>query len=130
MARTPRRSQRWVPQRSLAQSPRGHVKGSAFWQGIIEDDIHTGDIDADAVARGPYLHLVDGDSACGLDLTSDPATHTFLAADNSMCGGANVRFAGTWTRFNPRGEHSALPSRTRCGTTHRHGAEHSSRQVN
>ncbi|MDP9039172.1 MAG: hypothetical protein M3O02_07850 [Acidobacteriota bacterium] len=78
-----------------------HVSGRAFWYGI-NNNVHVGGINADAQARGPYLHIVEGEPpACILDLTYNPATHTFHAVDNALCGGMNVRFSGTWARFTP-----------------------------
>ena len=40
--------------------------------------------------------------ACVLDLVYRPAAHTFDALDNAQCGGMNVRFTGTWSRFTPK----------------------------
>jgi hypothetical protein len=79
-----------------------HVSGRAYWYGI-NHNIHFGQVDADAVAHGPLLHIVEGpdDNACILDLIYNPATRTFNALDNSQCGGMNVRFSGEWTRFTP-----------------------------
>jgi hypothetical protein len=78
-----------------------HVSGRAYWYGL-NSNVHLGHIDADAQARGPYLHVVEGDPpGCILDLTYDTAGHTFHAVDNSQCGGMNVRFSGTWNRFTP-----------------------------
>jgi len=76
-----------------------HVSGRGYWYGI-GDNVHSGQIDGDAQARGPYLHI--GDSVgCTLNLIFQPATHTFLAIDNAECGGMNVRFTGRWVRFQP-----------------------------
>jgi hypothetical protein len=88
--------------RSAANPRILHVSGRAYWYGL-NDVVHFGQIDADAVAYGPLLHLVegDGDGSCILDLTYNTASHTFIAVDNGQCGGMNVRFSGTWTRFTP-----------------------------
>lgn len=79
-----------------------HVSGRAYWYGI-NHNVHFGQVDADALACGPLLHIVGSgdDSACILDLIYNPATRTFKALDNSQCGGMNVRFSGEWTRFTP-----------------------------
>jgi hypothetical protein len=78
-----------------------HVSGRAYWYGIT-NNVHLGEINADAQARGPYLHIVEGDPpGCILDLAYDPVTHNFNAIDNSECGGMNVRFLGKWSRFTP-----------------------------
>jgi hypothetical protein len=79
-----------------------HVSGRAYWYGI-NHNVHFGQVDADALARGPLLHIVESgdDSACILDLIYNPGTRTFKALDNSQCGGMNVRFSGEWTRFTP-----------------------------
>lgn len=80
-------------------SPTLHVSGRAYWYGL-PPDVHFGGVDADAKPIGRYLHVVDG--VCVLDLKLDPATHKLNAADNAGCGGMNVRFMGTWTRFAPK----------------------------
>jgi hypothetical protein len=96
------RNDRLLITRSPANARILHVSGRAYWYGI-NHNIHFGQVDADAVARGPLLHVVEGDddSACILDLIYNPGTHTFMALDNSQCGGMNVRFSGEWTRFTP-----------------------------
>lgn len=83
-----------------------HVSGRAFWYGI-NDNVHFGEVDADAKPIGRFLHVVDGndDEACVLDLVLDPATRTLSANDNMNCGGMNVRFWGTWHRFVPSTTH-------------------------
>jgi hypothetical protein len=82
---------------------RFHITGRAYWYGI-KNNIHVGQIEADAQLYGLYLHAVEGDDiySCVLDLIANPDTHTITATDNSNCGGMNVRFSGTWNRFTPR----------------------------
>jgi hypothetical protein len=79
-----------------------HISGRAYWYGG-GDNVHFGGINADAQPVGPYLHVVGDDtlSGCILDLHFNPAPHTFSAYDNANCGGMNVRFSGTWSRFTP-----------------------------
>jgi len=83
-----------------------HVSGRGYWYGI-NDVVHFGEINADAIPYGRFLHVVDGEGegACVLDLALDPSTHTLAANDNSNCGGMNVRFWGMWTRFTPSNSH-------------------------
>ena len=79
------------------------VSGRAYWYGI-NGNVHYGQLNStEARASGPYLHLVEGDnlSGCVVDLQCDSARHTLNSYDNSNCGGMNVRFSGTWTRFTP-----------------------------
>jgi hypothetical protein len=79
-----------------------HVSGRAYWFGA-NDDVHFGEVIADAKPSGNYLHAVQGDdlSGCVVDLKYDPASHTISAYDNMRCGGMNVRFSRTWTKFTP-----------------------------
>ncbi len=79
-----------------------HISGRAYWYGA-NDDVHFGEVNADAKPIGNYLHAVQGDdlSGCVVDLKFDPATHTISAYDNMRCGGMNVRFARAWTKFTP-----------------------------
>jgi hypothetical protein len=75
------------------------ISGRAYWYGA-NDNVHLGQINpADAKPIGPYLHIFD--SGCIVDLHFNPANHTFTTYDNAGCGGMNVRFSGTWTRFTP-----------------------------
>ena len=75
------------------------VSGRAYWYGA-NDNVHLGELSpTDAKPIGPYLHIVC--SVCIVDLRFNPANHTFTAYDNAGCGGMNVRFSGTWTRFTP-----------------------------
>ena len=84
------------------------VSGRAYWYGQA-DNIHAGQINAEAKPFGRYLHVIDGesDSACVVNLVADPAKHELIGDDNSQCGGLNVRFWGEWIRFTPsrRGAH-------------------------
>ena len=79
-----------------------HVSGRAYWYGL-NDNVHFGQVDADASAYGDTLHVVDGEdaSACVVDLVYHPASKTFVAMDNENCGGMNVRFMREWQRFTP-----------------------------
>jgi hypothetical protein len=79
------------------------VSGRAYWYGI-NNNVHLGQINAEAQPYGLYLHLTEGNDtySCVLDLIANPDTHTISATDNSNCGGMNVRFSGTWNQFTPR----------------------------
>jgi hypothetical protein len=84
-----------------------HISGRAFWYGL-NDNVHFGEVNADAMPIGRYLHVVDGNGqgACVLDLVLNPSTHTLAADDNENCGGMNVRFWGQWNRFAPSTGHN------------------------
>ena len=88
--------------RSKVSSKVLHVSGRAYWFGL-NDNVHFGQVDADASASGDTLHIVDGNDAfaCVVDLVYHPATKTFTGSDNMNCGGMNVRFMGEWQRFTP-----------------------------
>ena len=77
-----------------------HVSGRAYWYGL-NDNVHFGEVQADAIPIGIYLHLVDSDS-CVVDLKLEPTTHTLDAYDNMQCGGMNVRFDGKWSHYAPK----------------------------
>jgi hypothetical protein len=80
-----------------------HISGRAYWYGP-GDNVHFGEVQADATPVGLYLHAVQPFSSggCVVDLKLDPATRTLQAYDNMQCGGMNVRFGGTWERFLPK----------------------------
>ncbi len=81
-----------------------HISGRAYWHGL-GDDVHFGEFQADAAPVGIYLHVVQAaqyGTGCVVDLKLDPATHTLDSYDNMLCGGMNVRFMGTWYRFEPK----------------------------
>lgn len=75
-----------------------HISGRAYWYGS-QGNVHFGEVQANAVPRGIYLHAVD--SGCVVDLKIDPIIRTLEVYDNMGCGGMNVRFGGTWTHFTP-----------------------------
>ena len=54
----------------------------------------------DALAKGPFLHILDtGDQpGCALDLKYNLQSDTIRAVDNQHCGGFNVSFDGNWHR--------------------------------
>lgn len=82
-----------------------HVSGRAYWYGL-NDNVHFGEVQADATPIGVYLHAVESSpGGCVVDLKLNPATHTVKVYDNMQCGGMNVRFGGTWTHFTPK-QHS------------------------
>jgi hypothetical protein len=66
--------------------------------------VNTGEVSGDAVARGPFLHILDhGEQPdCVLDLKYDLAGKSFRAVDNQLCGGFNVTFDGIWHRANSK----------------------------
>ena len=81
-----------------------HLSGRAYWYGL-NDSVHFGEVQAEAVPIGIYLHAVEPSSygaGCVVDLKYDPKADTLNSYDNMMCGGANVRFGGTWYRFQPK----------------------------
>ena len=90
---------RLVLTRSKAGHGIVHVSGNAFHTNVAHNT-NLGEVDADALAAGPFLHIVDGDdaSACILDLKYNTADRTFRAVDNGYCGGFNVSFNGKWRR--------------------------------
>ena len=77
-----------------------HVSGRAYWYGL-NNNVHFGNVDADAAPIGIYLHLVGSDS-CVVDLKFDLATHILDATDNMRCGALNVRFSGEWSHYIPK----------------------------
>ncbi|NYF90294.1 hypothetical protein RBB79_11935 [Tunturiibacter empetritectus] len=79
-----------------------HVSGRAYWYGL-NDNVHLGEVKAEGFVVGPYMHIIEGDelSGCVIDLKYDVSTRQFSAYDNQRCGGANVRFGRTWTKFTP-----------------------------
>lgn len=74
-----------------------HVSGDASHTNAA-NNVNIGGVDADAVAAGPFLHIVDGedDMACILDLKYNASDHSFRATDNGQCGGFNVSFDGDY----------------------------------
>jgi hypothetical protein len=80
------------------------VSGRGYWYGA-NDNVHFGQVNAEAKPAGRYLHFVEGEdqNACVLDLTIDPQTHNLSGDDNGKCGALNVRFWGEWVRFTPNG---------------------------
>ena len=76
-----------------------HISGRAYWYGSMSN-VHFGEVQADAMPIGIYLHAVDG--GCVIDLKLDLTSRALKAYDNEGCGGMNVRFRGTWTRFTPK----------------------------
>lgn len=76
-----------------------HVEGQAQYTNAAHNT-STGSVSEDAIAYGPYLHILDHaeQPGCVLDLKFDPATNTLRAVDNQQCGGFNVTFDGTYHR--------------------------------
>ena len=56
----------------------------------------SGDVGGDALAMGPWLHILDTaqQPGCVLDLRYDLASKTSHAVDNQLCGGFDVTFDG------------------------------------
>ncbi|ADW71536.1 hypothetical protein AciX9_4606 (plasmid) [Granulicella tundricola MP5ACTX9] len=88
---------RLVVTRSAEGHGKIHVEGRANYTNIAHN-VHTGQVSGDAVAMGPFLHILDHGELpdCVLDLKYDLASKTFRAVDNQLCGGFNVTFDGTW----------------------------------
>jgi hypothetical protein len=76
-----------------------HISGRAYWYSS-QENVHFGEVQADARPIGIYLHAVD--SGCVIDLELDPTTRALKTYDNEGCGGMNVRFMGTWTQITPK----------------------------
>ena len=91
----------------LSRSPAGngkiHVEGNAYYTNLAHN-VHSGEVSGDALAMGPFLHILDtaDQPGCILDLKYDIPTETFRAVDNQQCGGFNVSFDGVWRRLAPR----------------------------
>ena len=77
-----------------------HVSGRGYWYGL-NGNVHFGGFTGDAVPVGPRLHIVDG-CVVELELSRNDQGLKLLANDNERCGGMNVRFMGTWRKFQPK----------------------------
>jgi hypothetical protein len=78
-----------------------HVEGEAFWRGL-GDNIHTGEVAADARPAGHTLALDAEECQVTLRLVGD----YLIVRDNLGCGGVNVTFNGVYQR---------APARRRAG---------------
>jgi hypothetical protein len=87
-----------------------HVTGHAYYT-TAAHAVNYGDLSGDALAMGPFLHIFDqtDQPGCILDLTYNPANHTFRAVDNQQCGGFNVSFDGVWRRTERREIAGGIP---------------------
>ncbi len=87
----------------LTRSPAGHgkihVEGKAYYTNAAHS-VSSGEISGEALALGPFLHILDAaeQPGCILDLKYDVPAETFRAVDNQQCGGFNVSFDGVWRR--------------------------------
>ena len=92
---------RLVVTRSAEGRGKIHVEGRASYTNVAHN-VSTGEVSGDAVAMGPFLHVLDhGEQPdCVLDLKYNLAGKSFRAVDNQMCGGFNVTFDGIWHRVN------------------------------
>lgn len=72
------------------------VKGYAIWEGV-NANVHVGGVEAAAQPRGNELVLVEEECRVTLKLVGD----YLVAADNSGCGGVNVRFDGVFRKATP-----------------------------
>ncbi len=90
---------RIVLSRSAAGHGIVHAEGKAYYTNIAHNQA-TGDVSGDALAKGPFLHILDtGDQpGCALDLKYNLQSDTIRAVDNQHCGGFNVSFDGNWHR--------------------------------
>ena len=93
------RGDRLILTRSAEGHGKLHVEGRAYYTNIAHNT-SSGEVSGDAVAKGPFLHILDHGEMAGraLDLTYDVAGGTFRAVDNQQCGGHNVTFDGVWHR--------------------------------
>ncbi len=90
---------RMVLSRSAAGHGTIHAEAKAYFTNAAHN-VHTGDVSGDALAMGPFLHILDtGEQpGCALDLKYDVQSGTIRAVDNQLCGGFNVSFDGVWHR--------------------------------
>ena len=93
------RGDRLVLTRSAEGHGKIHVEGRAYYTNIAHNT-SSGEVSGDAVAEGPFLHILDHGAMpdCVIDLTYNIASRTFRAVDNQLCGGFNVSFDGVWRR--------------------------------
>ncbi len=94
---------RLVLTRSAEGNGKIHVEGRAYYTNIAHNTA-SGDVSGDALAMGPFLHVLDTgeQSGCALDLKYDVPSGTFRAVDNQQCGGFNVTFDGIWRRASSK----------------------------
>ncbi len=90
---------RLVLTRSAEGHGKIHVEGRAYYTNVAHNT-HSGEVSGDALAMGPFLHILDsgGMPDCVLDFTYNINRQTFRAVDNQHCGGMNVSFDGEWHR--------------------------------
>jgi len=90
---------RLVLSRSAAGHGRIHVEGKATYTNAAHN-VSSGTLGGDAIAMGPFLHILDHgeQSGCVLDLKYNSTSDTVRAVDNQLCGGVNVSFDGVWRR--------------------------------
>ena len=90
---------RLIMTRSAEGPGKIHVEGRASYTNIAHN-VSSGQVSGDAVAKGPFLHILDHGEMpdCILDLTYDLVSEAFRAVDNQLCGGHNVTFDGVWRR--------------------------------
>ena len=93
------RGDRMILTRSAEGHGKIHVEGRAYYTNIAHN-VSSGEVSGDAIAKGPFLHILDHGEMpdCVLDLKYDLASETFRAVDNQLCGGFNVTFDGVWRR--------------------------------
>lgn len=77
---------RLVLTRSAEGNGKIHVEGRAYYTNAAHN-VHSGKISGDAVAMGPFLHILDYglQPDCVLDLKYDVPSGTFRAVDNQLC---------------------------------------------
>ena len=92
---------RMVLSRSAAGHGILHAEAKATYTNIAHNTA-SGEVSGDALAMGPFLHILDtGDQpGCALDLKYDVTNGTIRAVDNQICGGHNVSFDGVWHRVS------------------------------
>ena len=91
---------RLVLRRSAEGHGKIHVEGRAYYKNAAHN-VHSGEVSGDAVAMGPFLHILDHglEPDCVLDLKYEVSTGMFRAVDNQRCGGFDVTFNGVWHRI-------------------------------
>jgi hypothetical protein len=80
------------------------VHGNAYWYGPIVDGhpvTHFGGVDGESKPQGNYLRIQEldkGGNPVGCNVAMRLVGQYLVVADNSQCGGMNVRFWGLWRK--------------------------------
>jgi hypothetical protein len=78
------------------------VHGNAYWYGPLVNGrpvTHLGGVDGEAKPEGNHLRIVDNPgSPASCEVAMRLIGQYLIVADNSRCGGMNVRFSGLWQK--------------------------------